>query len=527
MQESYLVAKAGNTLGEMSVTTILRMLQLGELKRSDHGWANEEWVQLGTLLAGQLPPEQPDFDQPEAEPASPAPAAAMPSPPPLPATKKTVRLTPVEQEPAPVPGAGATPVTLPEKSSKAPFALGAMIKNQAPAPVQATPPPLPGSQQTVRPSAQPPPLPAVRQKQTTATPPPLPATRSRAPAATSGEAFPSLGAFSSSAPALQQRPKPAFVSPAASPQPAAPGPLRLWWGGLPAVGQFGGAMGCFLLVAGTFWICQNQFQNSSQRKAAQLRVQSNSERVGDKEPRPHTAEGLAHLKEAAALGDAYAQTDLADLLREGAELPQDLALAFELYRRAAAAGNADAQAVYGECLSLGVGYPQDRNAGREWLEKAAKGAPLNHDPHFLLALWHWDAEGQQTVPGTELKNQLDLANINDDNVRAFHAFFDAFSQNPEKQKVGMAVLEATADTGALHARFFLAYCLRLKNYSESTTDDSSATQLLNVAAEEGNIRAMLKLVTLHENQQDSAESRKWIRAAAEQGHLLSIWQVRR
>src|SRR5690606_4647310 len=110
MQESYLVAKAGNTLGEMSVTTILRMLQLGELKRSDHGWANEEWVQLGTLLADQLPPEQPDFDQPEAEPASPAPAAAMPSPPPLPATKKTVRLTPVEQETAPV------PAPLPEKS---------------------------------------------------------------------------------------------------------------------------------------------------------------------------------------------------------------------------------------------------------------------------------------------------------------------------------------------------------------------------------------------------------------------------
>lgn len=293
------------------------------------------------------------------------------------------------------------------------------------------------------------------------------------------------------------------------------------------MGQFGVAMGCFLLAAGIFWICHHQYCSSNQTWAAQLRVQSNSEREGEQEPRPYTEEGLAHLKEAAALGDAYAQKDLADLLREGTELPQDLALAFELYRRAAELGNADAQAVYGDCLSLGVGYAQDRNAGREWLEKAAKGAPLNHDPHLLLALWHWDAAGKQTVPGTELKNQLDLANMNDDNVRAFHAFFDAFSQNPEKQKVGMAVLEATAGTGATHARFFLAYCLRLKASNKSMAGDSRATQLLEVAAEEGNIRAMLKLVTMHENQQDGAESRKWIRAAAEHGHLLSIWQVRR
>ena len=100
------------------------------------------------------------------------------------------------------------------------------------------------------------------------------------------------------------------------------------------------------------------------------------------------------LAQAAQMGFAPAQYDLAKILTAGSIVPQDDAQAAFWYRKAAEQGHAPAQFNFGKMCAMGVGMKKDCTQALEWFQKAAA---QDHDQDMqikglnalatLLATW--------------------------------------------------------------------------------------------------------------------------------------------
>lgn len=77
------------------------------------------------------------------------------------------------------------------------------------------------------------------------------------------------------------------------------------------------------------------------------------------------------LEQAAAAGDAEAQSQLANMYLNGQGVAQDHALAHEWCLRAAEQGHADAQFMLGIMYELGLGGERNLEESARWIEKAA------------------------------------------------------------------------------------------------------------------------------------------------------------
>ncbi len=77
------------------------------------------------------------------------------------------------------------------------------------------------------------------------------------------------------------------------------------------------------------------------------------------------------LEQAAAAGDAEAQSRLANMYFNGQGVAQDHALAHEWCLRAAEQGHADAQFLLGIMYELGLGVERNLEESGKWIEKAA------------------------------------------------------------------------------------------------------------------------------------------------------------
>ena len=80
---------------------------------------------------------------------------------------------------------------------------------------------------------------------------------------------------------------------------------------------------------------------------------------------------LKTLEQAAAQGDAVAQTGLGGMYSLGIGVQQDYAQARAWYEKAAAQGDAAAQFALGLLYANGHGVRQDYAQARQWYEKAA------------------------------------------------------------------------------------------------------------------------------------------------------------
>jgi TPR repeat protein len=84
------------------------------------------------------------------------------------------------------------------------------------------------------------------------------------------------------------------------------------------------------------------------------------------------------LRQAAALGEARAQTRIGFLYQVGRGVPQDYTQALYWYRRAAKQGQAEAQYHLGRLYEYGWGVPQSYVRSLYWYWRAAR-AYRNHE----------------------------------------------------------------------------------------------------------------------------------------------------
>lgn len=97
------------------------------------------------------------------------------------------------------------------------------------------------------------------------------------------------------------------------------------------------------------------------------------------------------LLAAAQQGDVTAQCKLADLLREGDGMPQNLEAALLWYRQAAATGDPEAMNNLGSMLLNGIGCEADAKASVPWFEAAAEKG--NAVAQFNLGLRYLHGSG--------------------------------------------------------------------------------------------------------------------------------------
>lgn len=83
------------------------------------------------------------------------------------------------------------------------------------------------------------------------------------------------------------------------------------------------------------------------------------------------------MEQAANLGYANANKDLADYYRKGKHVQQNLKESIKYYQRAAELGNSEAQTIIGEVYSKGmVEYPVSWIDAVYWFEKSAQQGNL-------------------------------------------------------------------------------------------------------------------------------------------------------
>ncbi|KAF9150747.1 hypothetical protein BG015_007435 [Linnemannia schmuckeri] len=108
---------------------------------------------------------------------------------------------------------------------------------------------------------------------------------------------------------------------------------------------------------------------------AQSSDNSSSSKYQHKEVRrlPHgQAEDIIDIFTRAILGDASAQISIAELYKEGEEVPQDYERAMEWYMRAAIQGDPTAQWNIGSLFQHGLGVGEDFLKAMVWYRKAAR-----------------------------------------------------------------------------------------------------------------------------------------------------------
>ena len=83
------------------------------------------------------------------------------------------------------------------------------------------------------------------------------------------------------------------------------------------------------------------------------------------------AEAIRQFRLAVEAGDPVAMLHLGQLARDGSGMPQDAAVAFDLFTKAAQAGSRGAFYALGEIYEAGQGRPRDLAKAAEWYQKAA------------------------------------------------------------------------------------------------------------------------------------------------------------
>lgn len=84
-------------------------------------------------------------------------------------------------------------------------------------------------------------------------------------------------------------------------------------------------------------------------------------------------ESLGWLRRAVEHGSAAAAYRLGCCYEEGIDVEQDMAKAFELYKKGAEGGDCDAQYALVNCYEYGIGTEKDPKKAWEWLKKSAEG----------------------------------------------------------------------------------------------------------------------------------------------------------
>ncbi|MGJ3230788.1 MAG: tetratricopeptide repeat protein [Oceanicaulis sp.] len=227
-----------------------------------------------------------------------------------------------------------------------------------------------------------------------------------------------------------------------------------------------------------------------------------------------TARARAVLEAAAGEGDRAAQTRLADLLREGRALAQNLIAAADWYARAADQGHAPAQNALGRMYFEGIGRPVDRAQGLERLAQAARQGDLAHMHDYAAAL--------------EAEDQVEAAAL-------WYERAAALGHPPALASLGVLVLEgrgAASDPAraldlfqraaqAGDARGLNNLGLLYARGEAVERDYARAAELFQAAADQGLAEAMTNLAVLYENgfgvPLDEAEAVRLYREAGRAG----------
>ena len=239
-----------------------------------------------------------------------------------------------------------------------------------------------------------------------------------------------------------------------------------------------------------------EFQDMRSRltEAARLGSLSAMLLLGDNLRRPAPKEAFFWYSEAAAQGNAVAETVLGFMLSRGDGVDHpDLAKAFEHFKSAADKGNVAAKYALGECYLSGFGVAKDARQAVRYLREAAEA----NDPRALNRIGDCYRHGE----GVEKKN-LEVA-------------FKYFAKAKE-----LGNLDATGNLGLLYL------------YGEGVAKNpKAAAELFLEGAKAGDSRCMLYYAACLENGEgvssNSLEATSWYRKAAEAGNEEAMEWLRK
>lgn len=204
------------------------------------------------------------------------------------------------------------------------------------------------------------------------------------------------------------------------------------------------------------------------------------------------AQSIATLKQQAANGDAYAQTNLGELYADGKGVPQDYSQAAVWWRKAAEQGNADAQFGLGWLYENGYGVLQDYSQAAAWYRKAAEAGDAGAQANLAALYEHGYG-------------------VRQDYAQAANWYRKAAEQG----NVG-----AQATFGDLYF-----------NGKGVPRDYAQAANWYRKAAEQGDTGAQNSLGLLYDDgrgvPQDYAQAATWYRKAAERGNRTAEYNLGR
>lgn len=214
----------------------------------------------------------------------------------------------------------------------------------------------------------------------------------------------------------------------------------------------------------------------------------------------------------AKAGDAAAQTLIAEMLRNGQGMAQDLPTAAFWYSKAASLGDPNAMLQYSLLLMNGsAGVTRDKKKSDEFMEKAAKaGQPV--------AAFNWAQVLISQKPGPEgVKAALPFYEVSaakgipDSQYALSQIYLNLPGIPDEKRATARDWLVKAAVAGFDTAQFDLAAWLI--NGTEGNQDLENGFKWMKLAANKGNVLAQNKLAHLYVNaigtKADPVEAIKW------------------
>lgn len=223
-------------------------------------------------------------------------------------------------------------------------------------------------------------------------------------------------------------------------------------------------------------------------------------------------EAVRWYRAAAEQGLADAQNNLAVFYEQGRGVKQDQHEAVRWYRAAAEQGYASAQYNLALCYEDGNGVEQDHAEAVHWYQKAADQG--NAKAQYNLAICYARGEGVEK----DLDTAITWAE------RAHEQGYEAadkllFNLRLEREAAKPHFLIA-AERGDANAQFDLA--LRYADGDGVEQDQSKAVHWYQKAAEQGHAKAQFNLAVRYENgngiERDQTKAVRWYLKAAQQGH---------
>ena len=222
--------------------------------------------------------------------------------------------------------------------------------------------------------------------------------------------------------------------------------------------------------------------------------------------------------EAAARGEAWAQTKLGKIYVATAEEELQLQRGVELLRQAAEQDDAEAIYFLATLSATGVGVEQSNIEAFEQMKRAAELG--NADAQFELASMY--GEGRVTPLDTNLALLWGRKSAEQGNVMAQFAVGRVLIESGQEQQAeAILYLRLAAKAKDPTAAMFLATAFALGEFGVNK-DEREAEALLMPLADSGDAECQFALASLYRFGESFAERRGesqiWLKRAADQGH---------